>query len=289
MDNLSDNLALGHFLKEIEQLIVFTRKRLVKGDAGSRRGKGRGISLDFHGHRGYLPGDDIRRVDWKAYSRTGNLYVREYTEERQLQVNIFLDSSASMDFGSPNKWVLARQVALGLSYITLKQGDKLSFYVLNDPIRVIRKQAGGKESFYHLLRQVRELKPAGPTAFSGITGSKLPGSGMTFVISDLFGEGLPEALDHLCSGGQEVAVLHLLSPQETDPGYEGEWKFIDLETGEARPVRLDQRTRAIYRVKVNEYLQNCAAICRRRGVRYVFGSTGQAPVALVAAATGIRR
>lgn len=282
-----NNLSIDQFLKEIDHLVLFSRKRLIKGAAGNRRGKGRGISLDFYGHRGYLPGDDIRRVDWKAYSRTGNIYVREYTEERQLQVNIILDSSVSMDFGNPNKWTAARKAALGLSYITLKQGDKLSFCALNDQIRIIQKQAGGKESFYQLLREVRELKPAGQTVLKGIIDSKQSGPGMTFLISDLFGDGLPEALDHLCFGGQDVVVLHLLSPQETNPDYEGEFKFIDLETGEARPVYLDQRTRAIYRVKVNEFIQNCRTICHRRDVRYVFGSTGKSAVSLVAAAAGI--
>ncbi|MCG8403415.1 MAG: DUF58 domain-containing protein [Firmicutes bacterium] len=284
-----ENSYVDNFLKEIRHLTLSAGKLRAGGPAGSRRSKERGISLDFHGHREYLPGDDIRRVDWKAYARTGNFYVREFTAERQMHVSIILDNSASMDFGSPNKWRLAQTAALGLGYIALQQGDILSLRAINHRAQTLLDRGRGKDSFPKLLRQIRDLKPAGGTALDALVQPASKGFGMTVLISDLFGAGLPEALDYLCSGGREVAVLHLLSPQETEPGYGEELKLVDKETGETRLVYLDQATRELYREKARQFTANCRNICHRRNVRYVLGGTDTAPVTLVAAAAGLRQ
>ncbi|QZY55687.1 DUF58 domain-containing protein [Crassaminicella profunda] len=269
------------FLKEIEGLKILPRKRLLKGGKGNYKGQGFGNSLDFYGHREYLKGDDIRKIDWKAYTRTEKFYIKEFTEERQMHVNIILDMSASMDFGLPNKWEIAKKYALGMSYLTLKQNDYLSFYTLNNELRSIQKNIKGKEYFYELLKIISNNQPKGVTDFSSISGVDHFMSGMTFIISDCFGNGLEKVLNLLCVGGQEVVLIHVLSADELNPNHEEELKLIDVETGDIRRIHFNDRVKEIYIRKMKAFIELCKNVCTSREVRYVLAPTDKDAVEMM--------
>ncbi len=146
-------------------------KRAAKGGSGMHLGGGRGVSLDFYGHSAYTPGEDIRKINWKAYARTRNLYVKDFTEERQIKLGVLLDRSASMDFGSPGKWEFAVKLALGLGYLALRQGDRLSFLTVSGGFEVLKENASGLGHFYDLLKVVLRLRPAGATVQDAFTGA----------------------------------------------------------------------------------------------------------------------
>jgi uncharacterized protein (DUF58 family) len=272
---------LDVFLKKIENLKILPKRRLVKGGKGNYKGKGFGNSLDFYGHREYLLGDDLRKIDWKAYTRTEKFYVKEFTEERQMHVNVLLDSSDSMNFGAPNKWEIAKKFALGMSYLTLKQNDYLSFYLLNDELKSIQKKVKGKECFYELLEMISNNHPKGVTDFSSI--SRIDGfmSGITFIISDCFGKGLEQVLELLCLNGQEVILIHVLSPDELNPNHEEELKLVDLETGDIRRIHFNDRVKEIYIRKMKAFINDCKNICTSREVRYALASTDEHPAKIM--------
>lgn len=275
------------FLKEIEHVMIRSKKRLIKGPVGSRKGKGFGSSLDFYGHRVYSPGDDIRKIDWKAYPRTGNFYVREFTEERQMRINIILDCSASMNFGSPNKFQLAKLLSIGLAYITVNQKDMLNIYTLDNEVKILKKDLNNKEDFYQVIELIEGLSSIGRTSLDSITHIEDIREGMTFFISDLFGKKFSNALDHLSSKNQDVVVIHLMSPQEISPGFNGEFKLLDKETGEDRRILLNKETKETYKQKTNEFIDKCKKTCDYRNVKYVFSTSDIQPVNIIAKATEV--
>ncbi|MCT4564909.1 MAG: DUF58 domain-containing protein [Maledivibacter sp.] len=275
------------FLREIEHIIIGSRKRLIKGPRGNRKGKGLGLSHDFYGHRIYSPGDDIRRIDWKAYPRTGSFYIREFTEERQMRVNVILDCSASMDFGKPNKFELSKLLSVGLGYITLNQRDILNIYTMDNEVKLLRENLKSKDSFYGLIDLMASIVPRGRTSFDSLTHIKGLSGGMTFIISDLFDKDFLNVLDYLSSKEQDIVVIHLMSPQEIEPDFTGELKLIDKETGEYRRVLLKEGIKEIYRQKTKAFIENCKKACDSRDIKYVFSTSDMQPIDIIAKATEV--
>jgi uncharacterized protein (DUF58 family) len=264
---------MEQFISNLQNIILCTRRKISGNIKGGYKSNEMGNSFDFHGHRHYSHGDDIRKIDWKTFMRTENLYVREFTDQKQIHVNIFLDNSASMDFGGPNKWVVSQMLALGLSYITLNNLNKLSLYSVNNRVIPIKEEIKGKKQFYELIKPVQQLKTEGKTDFEGIGYKTKFKSGLTFIISDLMCDGFLDILDFLYAKGQEVIVIHILSPEEIDPTYDEKVKLIDKETGEIRMINLNSRIRGIYKDRINNFLNKTRINCGDRDVKYVFAST----------------
>lgn len=263
---------MERFLREIECFKVMPRKKILKGGKGNYKGQGFGNSLDFYGHREYILGDDIRKIDWKAYMRTEKFYIKEFTEERQMHVNVILDNSASMDIDN-NKWIVAKKIALGISYLTLKQSDNLSFYTINDKLKSIQKNVRGKEYFYELIELISKIKAEGITNFYKATHLENNMDGITFIISDFFGEKIEKVLDFLCSKGQEVVCIHILAPSEINPDYEEELKLIDIETGNIRRIQFNNKVKEVYMKKIKSFIEDIKNNCSLRESRYILAPT----------------
>lgn len=257
------------------------RIRAAKGGSGIHLGNGRGVSLDFHGHSAYSPGEDTRKIDWKAYARTGSLYVKDFSEERQINVGVLLDRSASMEFGRPGKWGFATKLALGINYLALKQGDRLSFLTVNDRFEVWQDNAAGMDHFHDLLKSVPQLKPNGVTSFEAFAGALDFVSGSAFIISDLFNIDAEGIIDSLCSRVQQAVVVHVIAPDELEPPCEGELKLVDAETGRIKRIQMDVALRRRYTVRVKEFLMKVRETCSRRGAGYVFARTDEAPITVL--------
>lgn len=264
---------MEQFLREIDHLMISARKKMIKGPIGNRRGKGLGNSMDFYGHRPYIPGDDIRKIDWKAYARTEGFYVREFTEERQMKINLVLDCSASMDFGIPNKLDTAKMIVLGLSYIALSQLDILSIYTVNERAEIFSENIRGKENFYELIPFINSIEPKGTTRLDSLGFLDNFPQGKTFIISDLFSTDIETTLDFLCANDQDVVVLQLLSKEEIDPDYNGMLKLVDNETYKNIRIQVNKRIKDIYKTKINHFIEKCKRICDQRDVKYVFSTS----------------
>ena len=110
-------LISPHLLKRLEQLQLLARRRSKSTAKGERRSGARGQSVEFADYRNYVPGDDLRRIDWNIYGRLDRLFLKLYEEERELPVTIFLDASESMSFGQVSKFDFARQVTAAVGYV----------------------------------------------------------------------------------------------------------------------------------------------------------------------------
>ena len=272
------------FLRKLEQLSLVARRVRVGQSVGERRSTKRGTSVEFADYRDYARGDDLRRVDWNIYARLERPFVKLFEEEEDLAVHILLDGSASMDWGGEsNKWVYARRLAAALGYIALVSGDRLTVANIQYPIPNTQSPIPNPQSQFgpvrgrghtmRLFEWLGELEAEGTTDLNGslrayaVTGGR---PGLVVLVSDLFSpSGYFEGLTALAARGHDVAVLHLLSPDEVEPPLGGDLRLLDVETGDPQEVTIDGGMRALYRRRLAAWREEIRATCRARDVHYV--------------------
>jgi uncharacterized protein (DUF58 family) len=275
-------------LRKLQQLTLVTSRVRAGALRGERRSLKRGAGLEFADFRDYVPGDDLRRVDWNVYARLDRPYVKLREEEEDLAVHILVDASQSMDWGkgAQHKFNYALQLAAGLGSIGLSTGDRISVVMLRNmhPERS-REAAQSKDAFnaevslrgqqylMHLLKFLEAQQATGITDLEAAAQRYLikpRRPGLVILISDLLSpNGYQSAVKLLQQCGHEVAIVHVMSSDEVDPPLAGDLRLIDVETGGAQEVSLDGGLRAAYRERVKMWRNEAQAFCRARGVRYL--------------------
>ncbi len=267
-------------LRKLDRLALVASQARAGQIKGERRSTKRGTSIEFADYRDYVRGDDLRRLDWNIYARLARPFIKLLEEEEDLAVHVLLDSSRSMDYGEAeqHKFRYAQRLAAALSYIALAAGDRLTVtQVRTTPAGDLPRErygpARGRAHTLHLLRFLEDLKPGGLTELDAqlrayALESRRPG--LAFLISDLFSaSGYHDGLSALQGRGYEVAVLHLLTPDELDPPLAGDLRLIDCETGVPQDVTLDGSLRDLYRRRVRAWQTEIEAFCLKRGLHYV--------------------
>jgi uncharacterized protein (DUF58 family) len=271
------SLGSPTFLRQLESLTLVSRRRIATQSQGDRRSPFRGNSLQLVDFRAYTPGDDLRQVDWNAYGRTNQLYVRLYEDERILTVHLLLDVSKSMDWGTPNKRQAVLGLAGALACVALSGYDRLQIGFLGE--RLIG-QAGpfwGEHKRAAALTALAAAPSANQTNFPTSLSSyldRLRQPGLLILITDLLSPTAEDGLRRLASARHEAVVLHLLSPQELDPEPAEDVQLIDRETGQSIEVNLDLATLARYRERLAAWCEHLGQLCRERNGRYVRLSSG---------------
>jgi uncharacterized protein (DUF58 family) len=200
-----------------------------------------GASVDFAEHRGYVPGDDIRRVDWRLYARTDRYYIKEYEADSNSNFSVLLDVSKSMGYGSGpvTKLDYGKMLAGCLTYLVHRQRDRVGFVAFDsDVVEHVPPSAKHMDVVLHVLDR---LKPSGPGnlrpplhKMAEFFGRR----GLLILISDLYEEpdAVIEAIGPLRFRGNDLAVFHLLDPAELDFSFREPSAFEDLESGEQIPI-----------------------------------------------------
>jgi uncharacterized protein (DUF58 family) len=217
--------------------------------AGRHKSPGLGGSLEFAEHRPYVPGDDLRRVDWKVYGRTDRWYVRESEQETNLRATLLLDASASMGFASgelASKWSYGRVLAAALAWLLLAQQDAVGLATFGDGIRAFIPPRAGRAQRARLFAALEAEEAAGGTSPEGPfreLAERLPRRGLLVLVSDLLGppERFLPGLRYFRHRKHEVVVFHVLDPAERSlaalpPGGE----IVDAETGRAVHARPEE-------------------------------------------------
>jgi len=245
--------------------------------SGLHRSPRLGASTDFAEHRGYMPGDDIRRVDWKLWARTDRFHVKEFEADTNTSVTVVLDISRSMAYGSrtPTKLDYGRFLAASLLYFCHGQRDRVGFVAIDDDVR-----AFVPPSARHLpasLHEIERLRAGGAGALDAPLAKlaeHVRRRCIVVLISDFYEppERVADALGHLRGRGNDVIAFHLLDPAELDFPFEGAASFEDLETGARIPVVTD-RLRAQYRAAVRTHIEALGTLLGRSGVDYTMVST----------------
>ena len=265
------------FLRQLERLLLLMRAPVRGGLKGGRRSVKRGQSVEFADYRDYALGDDLRQLDWNVYARLERLFVKLFVEEEDVTVSLLLDVSQSMDTGRPAKLLFAKRAAAALGYIGLASEDRVAVTALGG--RVARRQVAlrGSGRVFRLLATLSGMATSnGPTdlvAAARHAAAQLTGRGLIVLISDLLDAQADKVIRELAATGSELVVLHVLSPEELDPPFEGDLRLVDAETGEGVDVTLDVATLDAYRNRLADWQASLADLCARRRASYVAVST----------------
>ncbi|HLF90198.1 MAG TPA: DUF58 domain-containing protein [Anaerolineales bacterium] len=273
-------------LRKLNTLTLIANKVRAGAMKGDRRSKKRGVSIEFADYRDYVPGDDLRHLDWNVYARLERPFIKLFEEEEDLAVHLLVDASKSMNWGGisgeingdHNKFDYARKLTAALGTIALSAGDQITIGFLTPT--GTGPQYGPARGVHHTLRLLTYLEKqpaAGQTNLNQslqtyALAARRPG--LTFIITDLFDpNGYESGLGRLQSRGHELVLLHLLSPDELDPQLAGDLRFVDIETGYTQEVSLDSSIRDLYRARVAAWQDEIRLFCQKREIHYLPLST----------------
>jgi len=263
-------------LRKLNQLTLVASRVRSGAIRGERRSSGRGSSVEFADYRNYVPGDDLRRLDWNIYARLDRPFIKLLEEEEDLAVHILLDGSQSMGWGEGehHKFHYARRLSAGLGAIALASGDVVSIGLLQGgQLAGEYGPTRGQASLPRLFSFLEALEPNGQTNLNGALRTYLLSArrpGLALVISDLFTPDGHEAGLRLLRGrGFEVVLIHILSPDEIDPPLAGDLQLIDIETGQVQDVSLDGGLREQFRARAHAWIHSTQLECRRQDIRYL--------------------
>jgi uncharacterized protein (DUF58 family) len=200
-----------------------------------------GASVDFAEHRGYVPGDDIRRVDWRLYARTDRFYIKEYEADSNSNFSVLLDVSKSMGYGSGgmSKLDYARMLAGCLTYLVHRQRDRVGFVAFDDDIvEHVPASAKHMETVLHVLDRLKPSKPGSLRAPLHKMAEHFGRRGLLVLVSDLYEDpdAVLEAISPLRFRGNDIIVFHVLDEAELNFNFSQPSAFEDLESGEQMQV-----------------------------------------------------
>tara|TARA_R110002049_G_scaffold4601_4_gene31938 strand:- start:191893 stop:192846 length:954 start_codon:yes stop_codon:yes gene_type:complete len=290
----------SNFIKRLEYLSLLS-KRVFKGQLlAQRRTKQTGGGIEFADHREYLPGDDLRYLDWNVYARHGDLLLKRFQEEEDLHVYVLLDCSHSMDEAghveqgaqtslqrgnqrraaqnkSPHalvtKFSFARQIAAALSYIALADLDRVSVLAYDNQIRGTMPLMRGKDNVLTVLRFLERLQTSGETtdlaSVADDFARRAPRTGLVLVISDLFDHhGFRTGIDALRHRQFEPHVIQLHTPEEAAPNLLGDIQLEDVESGRSVKVTITERKLKEYQQMFADFTEQIDRYCKTYGLSY---------------------
>ncbi|WP_129629679.1 DUF58 domain-containing protein [Candidatus Oscillochloris fontis] len=261
------------FLRKLDRLSLLTR-RAMRGDLqGERRSPRRGASVEFADFRPYASGDDIRQIDWNLYARAERFYLKLFVAEEELNLHMLIDTSASMNWGEPNKLRYAQQLAAALGYIALSNLDRVSVSTFGtggtpQSLSGVR----GKRGAIPLFAFLQQLQAGGTTQLAQrcrqyVMNVRNPGP--LLLCSDLLDPNWREALAALSARPFEVTVMHILAPQEIDPQLEGEFKLNDTEDGPSLEISADSGLLERYCANLATWQREIESYCNGRNIAYI--------------------
>jgi len=277
------DLLDADFLRELEVLRRRLDVRARSGAAGEQVARRRGGSAEFHEHRAYAAGDDLRRVDWLAFARSGTPVIKLFRAEEDVIVRLVLDASASLGFGDPQKLEVARRLTAAVAYLALAGSQRAQLWVAREQaataferVSAARRGRGGLGS---LLRELAAVQPAGSADLAravdqAVRRSRRPG--LFVVVSDFFDSGpVTAALGRARAAGHDVALLQVLAREEVEPSLEGDLLLEDAESGATVEVTLDARAIEAYVLRLTGLVEELRAWARRHGATYVRALTDE--------------
>src|SRR5438552_4394461 len=264
------------FLARLEHLELVSRKIFLGRLKGERRSKRKGQSVEFADYRNYVIGDDLRFLDWNLFARLDRLFIRLFMEEEDLHVYILIDNSLSMDFGTPSKLHVGKQVAAALGFIGLVNMDRVMVEAFNNRLTQSLPPVRGRRSLWRLMDFLQKIEPAGPSDLRHALRSftiKCSGKGIVILLSDLMEKGgYAEALRYLVARQLDIYVIQILSQEEIEPEIVGDLKLVDIEDEDVAEITVSGPLLKRYKQNLAAYRAALHDFCTRRGASYLFTS-----------------
>ena len=233
---------------------------------GTHRAPFYGASVDFAEHRGYVAGDDIRRVDWRVYARTDKYYIKEFEADSNANFSVLLDVSKSMGFGSKiSKLDYAKTLAGCLAYLANAQRDRVGLITFDEVVvDHIPPSAKHLDVVLHTLDRAKAVRPGNLVPPLRKLAEFFGRRGIIVVISDFYAE--PEEIFHavgpLVHRGNDVVLFHVLDPQEIDFSFTEPSSFEDMESGDQMPIvptKLAEDYQALVRAHIDTLTSKAGA------------------------------
>ena len=271
----------GAFLDALETLDLNVRQMKTGNYSGARRSRAYGSSPEFADYRDYVPGDDLRRIDWNAAGRFDKYLIKRFMDEKQGRNCIYLDTSASMGF---EKGFAALRLAAALGYLSVSNMDSVSFRILSGgTCRELCGRVSGREAFFQAGNRLEEVQFHGDADLgAGIRSDANPGGddGVSYIISDLLTDSdWRGAIDLLLSRRHEVALIQVLSPEELNPTISGRHTLTDSEEMGSRAARItldvDRDALRAYQETVKNFLGEIRSFCASRDVPYLLVNSSE--------------
>ncbi len=271
------------FFSRLEALAFNLKSNLTGYFGGKHLVTTYGQTVEFADYREYQLGDDIRRIDWNLYSRFEKHFLKLFTDERQMQVQIFLDCSGSMGKQNPAKGEYAVAAAAAIGFLAVHNMDKVTFNLMRgdraeNPFGTIV----GKTAFFRAIGSLGEAAFDGDTDIESCiancadTGTK---NGLTVIISDFFTDSdWKKAVDYLLYKKRQIMLIQVLAPDEIDPSYDGRVHLIDAEAGDISDprnmkIKITSSMLKAYEEALGGLISGIKDYCTRRGVDFISVST----------------
>lgn len=262
-------------LDRLEGLSLVARTVVEGFMAGHHRSPHRGSSIEFAQHRQYVPGDELRHVDWKIFARSNRLVVKEFVEETNFSCHLLVDASESMGYAS-GRWTkldYARWCAASLAHLVLRQRDAAGLVVFDETVRDKVPPKNGAHQQVEIVSMLERAEARGETRVGDVLNwiaGRLRRRGIVALFSDFFDEEdrLVEGMRRLVHQGHEPILFQILDPRELDFDFEG-FRRLDGMEGGGR-VKVDPKAiRAAYREEIARHQEGLKRQARMLGLDFV--------------------
>ncbi|MEQ8786012.1 MAG: DUF58 domain-containing protein [Pirellulaceae bacterium] len=273
----NSTLLSPQLLTQLERMELVSRKIFRGRMKGERRSKRKGQSVEFADFRNYVPGDDLRFIDWNLYARLDKLFLKLFLEEEDLHFYALIDASGSMDYGDPTKLRYAKQLAAALGFIGLCRADRVRIESLGTSQRKPGPVLRGRASLWRMLEYLEGVEAGENVSLAeGVKNFCLrnSGKGVLVLISDLMDKsGYESALRMLLAQQMDVYVVHVLSQVEIDPDVKGDLRLVDCEDADVAEVTISRPLLERYKRTLASFIEGAREFCNRRGMMYLMTST----------------
>ena len=243
--------------------------------AGLHKSPYHGFSVEFAEHRQYMPGDNIRDIDWKVYAKSDRYYIKQYEEETNLKAYLLLDCSKSMAYKSGElvtKLDYAGMVSGALSFMMLRQRDAVGLVTFDEKIRSYIPPRSKSGHLHVVLNEIAAQTPSDTTDISATLhemAERIKRRGLVIIMSDLLddAEKIISGLKHFRYNKHDVIVFHILDPRERDFAFPREAIFKDMETGE-EVTTLPYQIKKDFARQVQAFSDEIASACRQSNIDY---------------------
>ena len=283
----SEVLFPPNFLSSLERLRLVALKAIGGGlREGHRLGAYKGGQLEFHGHRNYVPGDELRYIDWNSFARLDKPYIKEFAREEAGIVHLLIDATPSMALGLPSKWDFSRRLAALFSHVALSSKDRARMYLFKGAPHALEvfPARGRRAGVRQYLRFLEEQQLGAISEDSAVNPDHVlaravdqfvrtqPERGRVILIGDFW---FPEAeilgcIARLSAAGFDVSVIHVLAPEEILPDAEGNLLARAIEESGEVELQSSPDLPRRYAEELEHHRRGIEDAIRRRGGLYLF-------------------
>jgi uncharacterized protein (DUF58 family) len=264
------------FLDELDRFHRALKKNSTEVNQGEQKSDYSGQGMIFKDHKEYVPGDDIRKIDWKAYARTNEYFVKRFEEEKNVTLHIIVDRSSSMDYGEVNKYEYAAKLGLGLAYMANKTNDRFRYSVFSETLTDLTaaRRNANLAQLVDTLNHLRKTPESRVAECLTEYSSRIKNKSTVVIFSDFLVdvEKVEDAVKNLKNS--EVLLVNTLSEEEISPDMKGDKILEDPESDSTIRTYLSGKVKSKYEKKMEDHTEKLEQVAARNGASYLRVSTG---------------